>query len=170
MCAPLAFRVARLALPLPPPPSSLKGSLAQRLKPVGFWLGGSRFVTMGPPHGSFAELVTLAERTGQAEVLPVLAQAGARNIADLTARADRWVAAGVSPLALETMLAAPPPAEEASALALVGAGPSRPDLPVRRDAARASWQPLRRRSARPMSSATSRSCATTSSPGPPKPL
>ena len=87
---------------------------------------------MGPPRGSFAE------RTGQAEVLPVLAQAGARHIADLTARANRWVAAGVSPLALETMLAAPPPAEEASALALVGGGPSRRDLPVRRDATRAS--------------------------------
>ena len=94
--------------------------------------------TMGPPRGSFAELVALAERTGQSEVLPLLARAGARNIDDLTARSDTWVAAGVSPLALEAMLAAPPLVEESSTLALVGAGPSRPDLPVRRDATRAS--------------------------------
>ena len=120
---------------------------------------------MGPPRGSFAELVALAERTGQSEVLPVLAQAGARNIADLTARAERCVAAGVSPLALEAMLAAPPPAGDTSALALAVAGPSRPDLPVRRDAQRASLAAAME-AARPTSSGLSRSMLARSTRGP----
>ena len=88
--------------------------------------------------GSFADLVALAERAGQSEALPALALAGVRNIAELTANTDRLVAAGISPLTLEALLAAPPPVDGVSDVAVVTAGPSRPDLPVRRDAARAS--------------------------------
>ncbi|CAE7032299.1 Gcsh [Symbiodinium sp. KB8] len=91
-------------------PPHVRGGRLPRERPADFtkWIGwcfvkcpdtvggglapttpGSSFATMGPPRGSFAELVALAERTGQSEVLPLLARAGARNIDDLTARADR---------------------------------------------------------------------------------
>ena len=93
---------------------------------------------MSSRRGSFAELVALAERAGQAEVLPALASAGIRDIAGLAANTDRLVEAGISPVTLEALLAAPPPSEATSALAVASAGPSRPDLPVRRDASRAS--------------------------------
>ena len=93
---------------------------------------------MSSRRGSFAELVALAERAGESESLPALALAGVRNIAELTANTDRLVEAGISPITLEALLAAPPPVEAISDLAVVAAEPSRPDLPVRRDAARAS--------------------------------
>ena len=93
---------------------------------------------MSSRRGSFAELVALAERAGHSEVLPALASAGVRDIAGLAADTDRLVEAGISPVTLEALLAAPPPAEATSELAVVTAGPSRPDLPFRRDATRAS--------------------------------
>ncbi|CAE7917517.1 Ranbp1, partial [Symbiodinium sp. KB8] len=94
--------------------------------------------TMSSRRGSFAELVALAERAGQSEALPALALAGVRNIAELAANTDRLVEAGISPVTLEALLAAPLPVEATSDLAVATAGPSRPDLPVRRDATRAS--------------------------------
>ena len=87
---------------------------------------------MSSRRGSFAELVALAERAGQSEALPALARAKVRNIAELAANTDRLVEAGLSPVTLEALLAAPLP------VAVATAGPSRPDLPVRRDATRAS--------------------------------
>ena len=93
---------------------------------------------MSSRRGSFAELVALAERAGQSEALPALALAGVRNIAELAANTDRLVEAGISPVTLEALLAAPLPVEATSDLAVATAGPSRPDLPVRRDATRAS--------------------------------
>ncbi|CAE7755803.1 unnamed protein product, partial [Symbiodinium microadriaticum] len=60
------------------------------------------------------------------------------NIAGLAANTDRLVEAGISPVTLEALLAAPLPVEATSDLAVAAAGPSRPDLPVRRDATRAS--------------------------------
>ena len=93
---------------------------------------------MSSRRGSFAELVALAERAGQSEALPALARAKVRNIAELAANTDRLVEAGISPVTLEALLAAPLPVEATSELAVATAGPSRPDLPVRRDATRAS--------------------------------
>ena len=93
---------------------------------------------MSSRRGSFAELVALAERAGQSEALPALALAGVRNIAELAANTDRLVEAGISPVTLEALLAAPLYVEATSDLAVATAGPSRPDLPVRRGATRAS--------------------------------
>ncbi|CAE7450545.1 PUB3, partial [Symbiodinium sp. KB8] len=85
------------------------------------WALGSkaRVLTMSSRRGSFAELVALAERAGESESLPALALAGVRNIAELTANTDRLVEAGISPITLEALLAAPPPVEAISDLAVV---------------------------------------------------
>ncbi|OLQ06495.1 Glycine cleavage system H protein, mitochondrial [Symbiodinium microadriaticum] len=90
-------------------------------------------------HGPASGLVCGARRTGR-ENRPVrgaaLARPGWSSQHRRPHRPGRQV--GGRNLALEAMLAAPPLVEESSTLALVGAGPSRPDLPVRRDATRAS--------------------------------
>ncbi|CAE7289215.1 unnamed protein product [Symbiodinium sp. CCMP2456] len=88
-----------------------------------------------PRRGSFAELVAQATRAGQAEHLPLLARAGVRNLQGLVGCHDGLVAAGLPPEALEAMLAR---RGAVSTLALVAAGPDRPDLPARRAEARAS--------------------------------
>ena len=127
--------------------SHASGAEFEPRPPLKIWIDGSsrqaigskaRVLTMSSRRGSFAELVALAERAGQSESLPALALAGVRNIAELTANTDRLVEAGISPVTLEALLAAPPPVEAISDLAVVAAERSRPDLPVRRDAARAS--------------------------------
>ena len=126
---------------LPRPAPSLRGWVAQRLKPVGF--AGSKAQACRlfaqrlkhSHHGPSPQSWSRWPRGPAGLICCRCSPRPGRNIADLTARADRWVAAGG---VLEAMLAAPPPVEEESAVALMEAGPSRPDLPVRRDASRAS--------------------------------
>ena len=62
--------------------------------------------------------MALAERAGQSEALPDLARAGIRSIAELASSTDRLVEAGISPITLEALLAAPPPVDEVSDLAV----------------------------------------------------